>query len=113
MNLMSIHLISLILYQADHVGKAKQTFEMIGTAFYIIHWTRYLGLLLLVAALPLSYESLRRKIKKRSIYVDGTVNGINHETLKFWKQAKNLGSRLLGKFARFIFLYIVTLIGQN
>lgn len=68
---------------------------MIGTAFYIIYWTRYLGLFILVAALPLSYESLRRKIKKRSIYVDGTVNGINHETLKFWKQAKNLGSKLI------------------
>lgn len=68
---------------------------MIGTALYILPWTRYLGLLLLIAALPLAYESVRRKIKKRVIYVDGTMNGINHETLMFWKQAKNMGSKLI------------------
>lgn len=68
---------------------------MVGTALYILPFTRYIGLLLLVAAVPLAYESVRRKVKKRVIYIDGTVSTINHETLKFWKQAKNMGSKLI------------------
>jgi phosphatidylglycerophosphate synthase len=81
--------------KADHIGKAKQTFEMVGTALFVLPWTRYLGLLFLVAAVPLAYESVRRKVNTRVIYVDGTVSGISHETLKFWKQAKNMGSKLV------------------
>jgi phosphatidylglycerophosphate synthase len=35
--------------QADHVGKAKQTFEMVGTALYIFNMTtRYIGLAFLM-----------------------------------------------------------------
>lgn len=86
---------ALIYIQADHIGKAKQTFEMFGTAFYVLVPLRYLGLLLLSAAVPLAYESVRRKVKKRVIYVDGTCETLNHETLKFWKQAKGLGSKLI------------------
>ncbi len=56
---------------------------------------RYAGLVLLAAAVPLAYESVRRKINKRTIYVDGTSDKFDHETLKFWKQAKNLGSKLI------------------
>lgn len=81
--------------KADHIGKAKQTFEMFGTAFFVLSPFKYLGLILLTAAVPLAYESLTRKIKKRVIYVDGTVEKIDHETLKFWKQAKGLGSKLI------------------
>lgn len=83
--------------KADHIGKAKQTFEMFGTAFYVLIPLRYLGLILLSAAVPLAYESVRRKVKKRVIYVDGTcpATTFNHETLKFWKQAKGLGSKLM------------------
>lgn len=81
--------------KADHIGKAKQTFEMFGTAFYVWMPLRYLGLLLMTAAVPLAYESVRRKVKKRVIYVDGTTDKLDHETLKFWKQAKGLGSKLL------------------
>ena len=55
--------------KADHVGKAKQTFEMVGTALFILGFTRYVGLLLLALALPLAYESVRRKVVTRVIYV--------------------------------------------
>jgi phosphatidylglycerophosphate synthase len=43
--------------KADHVGKAKQTFEMVGTALYIFNMTtRYIGLafLMLVSGYDLS-----------------------------------------------------------
>lgn len=87
--------------KADHIGKAKQTFEMVGTSLLILPFARYIGLVFLVAAVPLAYESVRRKIKKRVIYIDGTTtttadtSKFNHETLKFWKQAKNMGSKLI------------------
>jgi phosphatidylglycerophosphate synthase len=81
--------------KADHIGKAKQTFEMVGTALFILPLLRYAGLLLLAAAVPLAYESVRRKITTRVMYVDGTTEKFNHETIKFWKQAKALGSKLI------------------
>eukprot|EP00558_Chaetoceros_sp_UNC1202_P007434 CAMPEP_0197253822 /NCGR_PEP_ID=MMETSP1429-20130617/66413_1 /TAXON_ID=49237 /ORGANISM="Chaetoceros sp., Strain UNC1202" /LENGTH=388 /DNA_ID=CAMNT_0042716625 /DNA_START=117 /DNA_END=1283 /DNA_ORIENTATION=- len=81
--------------KADHIGKAKQTFEMLGTALFMIPLLRYAGLLLLTAAVPLAYESVRRKIKKRVVYVDGTTKDFDHATLKFWKQAKGMGSKLI------------------
>lgn len=82
--------------KADHIGKAKQTFEMVGTALFILPFMRYAGLVLLSAAIPLAYESVRRKISKRIIYVAyGASDKFDHETLKFWKQAKNLGSKLI------------------
>jgi phosphatidylglycerophosphate synthase len=81
--------------KADHIGKAKQTFEMFGTAFFVLSPFRYFGLLLLAAAVPLAYESVRRKINKRVMYCDGSTEKIDHETLKFWKQAKGLGSKLI------------------
>ncbi len=33
--------------------------------------------------------------KKRVIYADGTCERIDHEILKFWKQARGLGSKLI------------------
>lgn len=81
--------------KADGIGKAKQTLEMVGSALFILPIFRYAGLLLMSAAVPLAYESVRRKIKKRVIYVDGTVENIDHEILKFWKQARGLGSKLI------------------
>lgn len=81
--------------KADHVGKAKQTFEMVGTSFFILPLLRIPGLALLLAAIPLAYESVRRKIKKRTIYVDGTIDSLDHKVLKFWIQAKALGSKLI------------------
>jgi hypothetical protein len=83
--------------KADHVGKAKQTFEMVGTALYIIPLTTYLGLVLLFLSVPLAYESVRRKVKKRVIYVHGesAESSFDHKTIKFWMQAKGMGSKLI------------------
>mmetsp|Transcript_14553 Transcript_14553/g.20560 ORF Transcript_14553/g.20560 Transcript_14553/m.20560 type:complete len:408 (+) Transcript_14553:222-1445(+) len=88
--------------KADHIGKAKQTFEMVGTALFVLPYMRYLGLLLLFCAVPLAYESVRRKVKKRVMYVDGmasmTSTGevvFDHRTLKFWMQIKGMGSKLI------------------
>jgi len=81
--------------KADSVGKAKQTFEMVGTALFIFPGGRYLGLLFLFLAVPLAYESVRRKVKTRVIYVNGKVDSFDHKTLKFWMQAKAMGSKLI------------------
>jgi phosphatidylglycerophosphate synthase len=85
--------------KADFVGKAKQTFEMLGTALYVLPWARYLGLPLLILAVPLAYESVRRKINQRVLYVNGKVEKLDHKTLKFWMQAKAMGSKLIIGFA--------------
>lgn len=86
--------------KADHVGKAKQTFEMVGTALFILPWTRYLGLAFLFLAVPLAYESVRRKITKRVLYVNAghKLEKLDHQTLKFWMQAKAMGSKLVVGF---------------
>lgn len=86
--------------KADHVGKAKQTFEMVGTALFILPWVRYLGLAFLLLALPLAYESVRRKITKRVLYVNAgqKLDKLDHKTLKFWMQAKSMGSKLMVGF---------------
>jgi phosphatidylglycerophosphate synthase len=86
--------------KADHVGKAKQTFEMVGTALFILPWFRYFGLAFLFLAVPLAYESVRRKITKRVLYVNAglKLDLLDHKTLKFWMQAKAMGSRLIVGF---------------
>jgi len=86
--------------KADHIGKAKQSFEMVGTALLILPWARYVGLAFLTLAVPLAYESVRRKIRKRVIYVNAgkTLDSLDHKTLKFWMQAKALGSKLMVGF---------------
>ena len=81
--------------KVDHIGNAKQTFEMVGTALFIIPLTRYFGLVLMMAAVPLAYESVRRKVNTRVLYVDGTTESLDHSVLKFWKQAKGMGSKLV------------------
>lgn len=82
--------------KADHIGKAKQTFEMVGTTLFILPYARYLGLLLLTLAVPLAYESVRRKVKNRVIYVVSPKKTVmDHRTLKFWMQAKGMGSKLI------------------
>lgn len=86
--------------KADHVGKAKQTFEMVGTALFILPWFRYIGLAFLTLAVPLAYESVRRKITKRVLYVNAgqKLDMLDHKTLKFWMQAKAMGSKLMVGF---------------
>ena len=71
---------------------------MVGSALFVLPWLRHAGLLLLFLAVPLAYESVRRKVKRRVIYVDGTDQGGNkacHKTLKFWMQARGMGSKLI------------------
>jgi glycerol-3-phosphate cytidylyltransferase-like family protein len=86
--------------KADHVGKAKQTFEMVGSALFILPITRYLGLSFLLLAVPLAYESVRRKVNSRVMYVDGTkFEKLDHKVLKFLMQAKAMGSKLVVGFS--------------
>lgn len=88
--------------KADHVGKAKQTFEMVGTALYLLPWVRYVGLALLCLAVPLAYESVRRKVNQRVLYVKGPANGggkFDHRTMKLWMQAKAMCSKLIVGFS--------------
>lgn len=86
--------------KADHVGKAKQTFEMVGTALYILPLTRYCGLFFLFLAVPLAYESVRRKANTRVMYVDGSkFEKLDHKVLKFLMQAKAMGSKLIVGFS--------------
>lgn len=75
---------------------------MVGTALFILPLLRYAGLFLLLLAVPLAYESVRRKIHKRVIYVNGSTVGkssigakFDHKTLKFWMQTKAMGSKLI------------------
>eukprot|EP00594_Rhizosolenia_setigera_P018145 CAMPEP_0178968514 /NCGR_PEP_ID=MMETSP0789-20121207/18315_1 /TAXON_ID=3005 /ORGANISM="Rhizosolenia setigera, Strain CCMP 1694" /LENGTH=397 /DNA_ID=CAMNT_0020654489 /DNA_START=76 /DNA_END=1269 /DNA_ORIENTATION=+ len=84
--------------KADHVGKAKQTFEMLGTALFTIPPLRYFGTFFLFLAVPLAYESVRRKVTKRVIFVSLTEqkeSKYDHNLLKFLMQAKGLGSKLV------------------
>lgn len=87
--------------KADNIGKAKQTFEMVGTTLFILPFGfRNIGLLLLSSAVPLAYESVRRKITSRVVYVNYEATetdtaALDHKTLKFWKQAKGMGSKLI------------------
>jgi hypothetical protein len=82
--------------KADHIGKAKQTFEMVGTALFMLPVTRYIGLAFLCLALPLAYESVRRKITQRVMYVQFLDNEtLDHKTLKFWMQVAAMGSELV------------------
>jgi hypothetical protein len=71
---------------------------MVGTALFVLPCTRYLGLAFLFLAAPLAYESVRRKINKRVMYVNGAVDTLDHKTLKFWMQAKAMGSKLIVGF---------------
>ena len=70
---------------------------MVGTALYVVPLTRYLGLVLLFLAVPLAYESVRRKVKKRVMYVvaGDDDSAFDHKTIKFWMQAKGMGSKLI------------------
>lgn len=84
--------------KADHVGKAKQTFEMVGTALFILPFARYIGLAFLMLAVPLCYASISRKINKRVMYVNGGMEKFDYKTLKFWMQVKAMGSKLIVGF---------------
>jgi glycerol-3-phosphate cytidylyltransferase-like family protein len=78
------------------VDHAKQTLERVGVALYMIPWTRYLGVLVLVAAVPLAYESVRRQMRPRVFYVHyphppHTSSNFDHNMVRFWMQVKAMG----------------------
>jgi phosphatidylglycerophosphate synthase len=81
--------------KADHIGKVKQTFEMVGSALFIQPAFRWLGLIFLTATIPLAYESVRRKVSDRVMYVEAKSDVVDYATAKFWKQTKGLGSKLI------------------
>ena len=56
---------------------------------------RIFGIFFLILAIPLAYESVRRKIQTRVIFIHYNSNEkFNHILLKFWMQAKALGNKL-------------------
>jgi len=81
--------------KADHIGKVKQSLEMVGTALTILPQLKPIGLLLLSLAVPLAYESVRRKLVDRVIYVQASGDLGDYRTQRLWKQAKALGSQLI------------------
>lgn len=81
--------------KADHIGKVKQTFEMVGTALLILPQFSTIGLGVLSLSVPLAYESVRRKVVDRVMYVHAMGNVGDYKTQRLWKQAKGLGSHLI------------------
>jgi hypothetical protein len=89
--------LSLIIHlQREKIIAVKRTFEMLGTALFILPFIHFLGVILLLLACPLAYESFRRTSKKRVIYVVCTQSEkFDYKIIKFWSQAKALGTRLV------------------
>ena len=78
-----------------HLRKIKQLFEFVGMAFFILPLTRYLGLMLVVFALPMEYELGREQARERVLYYAETGKSFDHQTLKGWMQMKSLASKLI------------------
>jgi hypothetical protein len=86
----------LLVRQDIEIIAVKQNFELLGTALFVLPFLRYLGMILLMLACPLAYESFRRKSKQRVIYVVCTKSEkFDFKTIKFWNQAKALGTKLI------------------
>jgi hypothetical protein len=75
--------------------KVKRTLEYSGLVFFILVFTKYFGLLFLMLAIPLAYESVREQCKKRVLYHVSTTKTFDHKTLKGWMQMKSLSSKLI------------------
>lgn len=80
---------------ADSVGKAKQSLQMMGTMFMMLHYTHYLGLLLLALACPLTVESVRRKLVRRRVFVMFDAPVLTHKHLLFLERCCALGTSLV------------------
>ena len=84
--------------RVNHVQleRIKQLFEYVGMALFILPWTKYLGLLLLVVVeVPLQYELLREKTRKKVFYFVETGKTFDHKSLKTWMQLKTLASKFI------------------
>ena len=80
---------------SDGVGKAKQTFEMIGTALLIVSRTHMVGLVLLAMAVPLAAESLRRKMEGRTVFVNYFGSVLTLGDIYTFSCARSLGMTLI------------------
>lgn len=89
--------------RSDHLGKCKQTLQMLGSAgacagngylAYLGTW--YVGIALLLLAIPLAVESVRRKLVARSLLLPLQVQSgsLDTQALKIISAASSLGSRL-------------------
>jgi hypothetical protein len=86
----------MMYLQRRKLSAMKRSFEMVGTASFILPYFRFLGVTLLLLACPLAYESFRRKTKRRVVYVVCTRSEkFDCKIIKFWSQAKALGTRLV------------------
>jgi glycerol-3-phosphate cytidylyltransferase-like family protein len=99
----------------DQLNQVLPILEMIGTILFLVSsLTRYIGLIVLVlVVVPCAYESVRRRMIHRVIYVmwddDDVDTGchssppptatrppvIDHHRLQFWMAAAKMGSQLL------------------
>ncbi|GMH98165.1 hypothetical protein TrST_g6761 [Triparma strigata] len=83
--------------KADSVGKCKQTLEMMGTAMLVGFGGggRILGLFVLNLAVPMAYESVSRKVKKRVILlgIEEKENNLK-ANLKLINSVTNICSQL-------------------
>lgn len=78
-----------------HLSNLKVGLEYMGMAFFALPLSSYLGLFLLMLAVPLEYELLREKGRKRVLYHIETGKSFDHKTLKAWMQMKSLASKLI------------------
>ncbi len=82
--------------KASHVGKTKQTLQMVGSSLLVFHWLiPYVGLFVLVVSELLAFESIRRKLRRRVVYVMCSTSPMNFETVRFFQQARSLGTALV------------------
>jgi phosphatidylglycerophosphate synthase len=81
--------------KADHIGKVKQTFHMVGTALFILPRCKTTGLVFLSLSLPLVYAIVRGKLASRVMYVQASCGFADYKSQRLWKQAKGLGSILI------------------
>jgi phosphatidylglycerophosphate synthase len=81
--------------QSSHLGKTKQTLEMFGSAFLLLPFTHYFGVVLLLVAWPLAFESVKRKMERRVIYVTCDESPLNELNIEFFQRARSLGSKLV------------------
>jgi len=92
----SLNLAASSAVKADGVGKAKQTFEMVGSALYLLPLSplRGLGLTTLTLAVPLAISSVMRKLAKKHVFVNTAWDEISSQRLAMLQYAKALGSKL-------------------
>lgn len=65
------------------------------TGFYLASSFQFLGLLMMMLALPVSYESARVKTRVVVLYFNGGTKKFGHQVLSIFSRAKSLCSRLV------------------